>query len=170
MQKSSSSSAKGPGLLKTLGIAATAAGLWILFVAGVKLQEMLVGAAAVAGATIFLLRVLHWEPLHMQFRARDLLQAWRIPLDVASRVVEISWLAVLDFAGRPVGSFYRYCGFRISRRDPVQMAQGVLATAYTTVAPNFIVIGIDPDQNHLMFHQLKRSSVPAITQELGAQR
>jgi hypothetical protein len=44
-----------------------------------------------------------------------------------------------------------------------------LATIYTTVAPNFIVIGIDPELSRMLFHQLERSSVPKMTGALGAQ-
>jgi hypothetical protein len=40
---------------------------------------------------------------------------------------------------------------------------------YTTTAPNFIVIGIDPDLSRMLFHQIERSSVPKMTRELGAQ-
>jgi hypothetical protein len=37
------------------------------------------------------------------------------------------------------------------------------------MAPNFIVIGIDDDQAQMLFHQIERSSVPKMTQRLGAQ-
>jgi hypothetical protein len=37
------------------------------------------------------------------------------------------------------------------------------------MAPNFIVIGIDADEKQMLFHQLERSSVPRMSQSLGAQ-
>jgi hypothetical protein len=37
------------------------------------------------------------------------------------------------------------------------------------MAPNFIVIGIDFHQSRMLFHQLRRSSVPKMTKSLGAQ-
>jgi hypothetical protein len=66
-------------------------------------------------------------------------------------------------------SLFRVTGFKRAKTNPLSVARRVLATAYTTVAPNFIIIGIDPDRNRMLFHQLERSSVPKMTQALGAQ-
>jgi hypothetical protein len=109
-------------------------------------------------------------PLPLRLRAIDVVQYWRIPWYILSGIAEISWILLKDLSGKRAGSYYRFCGFRTSKRDPIRIAQSFLATAYTTTAPNFIVIGIDPEQNHMIFHQLERSTVAKMTKSLGAQR
>ena len=66
-------------------------------------------------------------------------------------------------------SFYRASGFKTSKSDPRLVGRRILATFYTTMAPNFIVIGIDFRRSRMLFHQLERSSVPRMTKALGAQ-
>jgi hypothetical protein len=44
----------------------------------------------------------------------------------------------------------------------------VLAVAYTTMSPNFIVLGINTKEKGLVFHQIERSGVPKMTKNLGA--
>jgi hypothetical protein len=67
------------------------------------------------------------------------------------------------------GSYYRVSGFKTGKRDRIAVARTVLTTVYTTTAPNFIVIGIDPELSRMLFHQIERSSVPKMTRALGAQ-
>lgn len=143
---------------------------WILLVAGVKLQEMIVGAAAVGAAALFLYLIFNGESERAEFRAVDLAAVWRIPWYILSGTWEITLILFRDLLSiRRAGSFYRVGGFRTSKRDPVLIGRRVLATAYTTTAPNFIVIGIDYEQSRMLFHQIERSSVPKMTQSLGAE-
>jgi hypothetical protein len=143
---------------------------WIGLVAGTKPHEMLVGVGVVALLTPFAASLLRSDWLRFSFRLGDLLQCWRIPWYVLSGCWEITVLLLRDlFAGRRTGSYYRACSFRINKRDPVLIARSVLAVAYTTMAPNFIVIGIDTQQRQMLFHQVERSSVPKMSQALGAQ-
>jgi hypothetical protein len=79
-------------------------------------------------------------------------------------------ILVKDLLGvKRAESFYRVSGFKTSKSNPLLVARRVLATFYTTMAPNFIVIGIDFRQSRMLFHQLQRSSVPQMTKALGAQ-
>ena len=87
-----------------------------------------------------------------------------------SGVYEVAIILSKDLCGvKAAESFYRVSGFKTSKSDPQLIARRVLATAYTTTAPNFIVIGIDYNQSRMLFHQLERSIVPKMTKELGAQ-
>jgi hypothetical protein len=87
-----------------------------------------------------------------------------------SKDFEIIVILLKDLLGiRRAGSFYRVCGFKTSKSDPQLVARRILATFYTTMAPNFIVIGIDFRQSRMLFHQLERSSVSQMTKALGAQ-
>jgi hypothetical protein len=131
---------------------------------------MIVGAGVVVLAGVFSYQVWRIETIHADFRIADLGQAWRIPWYILSKVFEIIVILVKDLLGiRRAGSFYRVSGFKTSKSDPQLVARRVLATFYTTMAPNFIVIGIDFRQSRMLFHQLKRSSVSRMTKALGAQ-
>jgi hypothetical protein len=156
--------------VELMGVAILLAAGWIGLVAGTKPHEMLVGAGVVALLTPFAASLLRSDRLRFSFRLEDILQAWRIPWGVLSDCWEITVLLLRDlFAGRRTGSYYRACSFRINRRDPVLIGRSVLAVAYSTMTPNFIVIGIDAQQQQMLFHQLERSSIPKMSQALGAQ-
>lgn len=153
-------------LLSCLGISLS----WILFVGGTRLHEMLVGFGVLALSAAFIFRLARMESLDLDFRATDLLTCWRIPWYILSDSWAIIAVLIKDLAGiQQAGSFYRFSGFKTGRHDPRLVARRVLATGYTTVTPNSIVIGIDVGQSRMLFHQLKRSEVSRMAKELGAQ-
>lgn len=142
---------------------------WIWLVASTKLQEMIVGACSLLLSIAFLAMVHQSSDQRLDFRARDLAQGWRIPWYVVTGVWEITVVLVRDIVtSNRAGSYFRACRFEIREGDSRLQARGVLATAYTTTAPNFIVVGVDPARCLLLFHQIERSSVPRMTQALGA--
>ena len=143
--------------------------LWYAFTASTKPHEMIVGAAATVLAVLFFANVLRTATLNLDLHARDLVQLWRIPWYILSGCWEITWILLKDLAGKPAASYYRDCGFKTSRQNPKLVGRTVLAIAYTTTAPNFIVIGVDVSQSLMVFHQLERSTIPKMTQALGAQ-
>ncbi len=143
---------------------------WVWLVAGTHLDEMIVGAAVVVAATLFLLLVHRSQPNAIQLHWKDALQGWRIPWYMASD----TWVVTLTFFKdllhlRSAGSYYRVCGFKCSTRDPAILGRGVLTTIYMTATPNTIVLGIDPQSSRMLFHQLERASVPKMARALGAQ-
>jgi hypothetical protein len=143
---------------------------WVWLVASTHVHEMIVGAVVVVLATLFVVMVQKSQRETLKFRWKDVVQCWRVPWYIVARIWEISVLLFKDlFFIRRAGSYYRVCGFKSSRRDPEIVAREVLATIYTTMAPNFIVIGIDPDLSRMLFHQIERSGVSKMTQALGAQ-
>ena len=143
--------------------------LWILFVAGTRPHEMIVGAGSILISMLFLVTVHNMSTLRLDFRASDLATCWRIPWYVISRCWEITVVLLRDlFTSRRAESLYRVSGFKTSKDDPLLVARRVLATAYTTAAPNFIVIGIDFNQSRMLFHQIERSGVSEMTKHLGA--
>lgn len=153
-------------LTTTAGVLALS---WILFVGSLHLHEMLVGLVVVALSTSFCARIYRSEKLPFAPRLRDLAQAWRIPHDIVRDTGILLSVLFRDlFLGEPAASLYRVCGFQASRRDPVIVAREALATAYTTMSPNMIVIGIDCTQGHLLFHQIRRDEVPQLARNLGA--
>src|ERR1700761_1024082 len=143
---------------------------WVWLVAGTHLHEMMVGAGVVVIATVFLKAVHESSQNKIRLAWKDVVQCWRIPWYMASGIWEISVVLFKDltYLSR-AGSYYRVSGFKTSKRDRVAVARTVLATVFTTTAPNFIVIGIDPELSRMLFHQIERSSVPKMTKALGAQ-
>jgi hypothetical protein len=156
--------------LRTIVLSAIALAIgWVLLVAGTKLDEMIVGAGVVLLTTLLLIHICRRQPLFIAFRARDLLQAWRIPGYIVKGCAQITWVLLKDLAGHRAGSFYRTAGFRTSARDPEAIARTVLATLYSSGTPNFIVIGVDPARSLILFHQIARTPVMPMTKALGAQ-
>jgi len=143
---------------------------WVWLVAGTHLHEMMVGAAVVVVAALFLKTVHESSQNALRLEWKDVAQCWRIPWYMASGIWEITVVLFKDLTHLTrAGSYYRVSGFKASKRDRVVIARTVLATVYTTTAPNFIVIGIDPELSRMLFHQIERSGVPKMTQALGAQ-
>lgn len=163
---------RGGTLQRSWGLLAGAAVavllLWRILTDSPKWHELCVGLVATGLTTLFLARIVQTETLKLTFRLRDLVQLWRIPWYILSACWEITSLLFKDLAGQPTGSFFQDCGFKTSKHDPLLVARSVLAITYTTTSPNFIVIGIDPKQSLMLFHQLKHSNVPKMTQALGA--
>ena len=146
------------------------AGLWILLVAGLKAQEMLVGGFAVAAATAFLLMVSRTEPHRLDLRWSDIATVWRVPGEALKDTWVILKVLFKDFSGvKPAGSYYRVSGFQTAKRDPRLIARRVLVTMYTTFTPNAIVIGIDPETSRMLQHQLQRTPTTETARRLGAQ-
>lgn len=142
---------------------------WVLLVAGLKLHELLVGCVAIAASALFFSRMLQISSERLDFRARDLLTAWRLPWMMARDAWTITIVLLKDLCGiSKAGSFYRVKGFHTALRDPVLVARRVLVTAYTTSTPNSVVIGIDPAQSRMLVHQLKREPTSELERELGA--
>jgi len=155
--------------LSAISLALIAA-FWILFVGGNRRNEMVVGAGVFFLSAAFLFQIWRTETLHLEVRWEDFAQGWRIPWYVLSGVYEIIAILAKDlFRVKLADSFYRVSGFKTSKSDPRLIARRVFATFYTTMAPNFIVIGVDYRQSRMLFHQLERSSVPRMTKALGAQ-
>lgn len=143
--------------------------LWIVLVGGIRHNEMLVGVGVVFLSCAFTYKVQQIETLRADFHIADIAQGWRVPWYIMSGVYEIVLILLKDLLGiKKADSFYRVSGFKTSKSDPQLVARRILATFYTTMAPNFIVIGIDFRQSRMLFHQLQRSGVPQMTKALGA--
>lgn len=143
--------------------------LWLLFAANLSGQELFLGALIALASLVFVLYVSQFSGLRLEFRFRDIVQAWRIPWYIISGIYEITMVLFKDLLHiSPARSLFRVCGFDTSSHDPIREARTILAIAYTTAAPNFIVIGVDPTQSRMLFHQIEASDVPIMTRSLGA--
>jgi hypothetical protein len=169
MPRTSHASSQSSSLRATATVAVSLALGWVWLVAGTHLHEMIVGAAVVVVATLFLLLVRRSRPDVIQLHWKDVAQGWRIPWYVLCDTWVVTLVIFLDlFHLRSAGSYYLVGGFKCSKRDPAIQGRCVLATIYMTMTPNSIVLGIDPTLSRMLFHQIQRSSVPKMIQALGA--
>lgn len=145
------------------------AGLWLLFTGSSQLHEIPLGGLSVSCTLVFLTVVYRHEVEQFDLRWRDALTLWRTPWYLISGVGEITMVLARDLTGRRAESIFRVCGFKTAKDDPLLVTRRALATAYTSIAPNFIVLGIDYQQSRMLFHQIQRSKVPRMTKELGAE-
>lgn len=156
------------GVFASAVIAAGA--LWVLFVSSsISAHEMYVGAGCVVLTIAFGYSVARTLSLNLTLRWRDMAQALRIPwyeLTGNWTIIVVLFKDLLHIA-RPENHF-RVCGFDSSMHDPVRMARTVMAVAFSTSAPNFIVIGIDPAQSRMLFHQIQATEVTEMARALGA--
>lgn len=144
-------------------------GAWWLFVGTVSPQEWVVGALAIAAATVYESRVRAVEPLLLHLSARDVAQAWRLPGTVLSDAWIVTRLLVLDFWGaKKADSRFRLAPFYSGAAgdDPHARERQALAVAYSTVSPNSIVLGVDRERNLMLFHQVERRPLPTLTRAL----
>ena len=143
---------------------------WIIFVGNFTFQELLVGLVASLLAATGLLTIDVSYPARFSPALTELLSLWRLPWYLLSGTSEIVAVAAKDLIGfSRAKSLFRVVPFNAGQQDDAHdTARRVLAVAYTTIAPNFIVLGINPSDQKLLFHQIERSSVPRTTVNLGA--
>ncbi len=146
-------------------------GLWVVFVGTFAFHELLVGTIAAFLSSLGLLVVTVQYPPRFRPRMSDLTACWRLPWYLISGTGEVLMVAARDsLGGKRAQSLFRVAPFRAgTKQDPHATARRALAVLYTTVAPNFIILGINASDQRLLFHQIERSSVPKMTRQLGAE-
>ena len=94
---------------------------WILFVGGIRRDEMLVGTCAVLLTAAFVYQVWRIETLHIEFHASDVTQGWRVPWYVLSDTCVIALVLFRDLLGKTrAGSHYRISEVKTVKRIPRQ--------------------------------------------------
>ena len=145
---------------------------WIVFSGTFAVHELMIGAVGALLATSGMLVIGVQYPALFSPSACNLIAIWRIPWYVLSGTWEIAVVAAKDLLGiKSARSLFRVASFHAGEnKDPRATARRVLAVAYTTIAPNFIVLGINTSDRRMLFHQIERSTVPKMSQGLGAEQ
>lgn len=141
--------------------------LWLLFVNTTHEHELwLAAAASVVAATGA--EIVRAQPF-ADFRPRLvwLLQAWREPWYILEGCATIFWVFLKHFI-RPEPSVLREVVYDPGGSNPADAARRALALTYTTVPPNFVVLGIDFDKRVMLVHQVTETETPTMTRNLGA--
>jgi hypothetical protein len=141
--------------------------LWLLFVNTTRSHELWLAALAsvIAATAAQIVRVMPFADFRPQLVW--VLQAWREPWYILEGCVTIFWVFIKHFFS-PEPSVLREVVFDPGGSDPASAARRTLAVAYTTIPPNFVVLGIDLDKSVMLVHQVSETETPAMTRNLGA--
>ncbi len=155
-------------ILRWAGVWLIHVGLWIVYVSQISAWEILVGAAAAGFATLG--AVLLWRLRFVKFSPsfRQMAEVRRIPGYAVSGTWEIlQGIAKQLFKGG-APSYLAAVPFEVGSDSSECAGRRVLAVLYTTMTPNFLVIGIIREQGLLLYHQIVPGEVLNITRNLGA--
>ncbi len=140
---------------------------WVACVASRAAHELLLGIPSAILSAWFSFYAIRRLPIRFRPTPGNLLECWRIPGEVAKDLVVVLGVLVADLAGRRAPSLFRAVPWGANSKSPNDLARRALAVAYETVSPNCVVVGIDRKQGLMLFHQLRRSQLTAMTERLG---
>ncbi len=130
--------------------------VYLLLIDTTSLPELYVGAAVALLAGLGFEAAREQGAAEAAFSPRVLARAWRvlarIPLDIAR--VSLAALAQL-VAPRAARGDLRAFHFRHGGESAHEVGRRALAEALGSLPPNTIVIGVDPDRDLILGHQLK---------------
>lgn len=143
---------------------------WFLLVAKLELHELLVGAIAAAVAATASHVVRRQHVIDIGAHARDFAQVVRLPRYAIEGTWEVLSVLMRQLAGcGEAQSLLREVPFDVGEADDRRAAtRRALACAYTSMTPNFLVLGFDVRRGRMIFHQVRWSSIPEMTKRLGA--
>ncbi len=157
-------------ILRATALASLWLGAWLLLVESSQPAELAVGAGCSLVAAIA--SELAWGAHLANVTANlgALVQAWRLPWLMVTGTFEIYRVLFRHlFTRHKAESLMLAVDFDPGERDdPRDALRRALAIGYTTMAPNFVVIGIDQRKRRMLYHQMARSDVPVMTRKLGA--
>ncbi|HET7184328.1 MAG TPA: Na+/H+ antiporter subunit E [Terriglobales bacterium] len=144
--------------------------VWMLFVSMMKRQEFIAGAlaaliASVADASIKSAKFARFKP-KMQWLPLIFWEAW-YALDGSWAIMAAM---VKHIAGKKSEAEFVSIRMQAGGDDAESWARRTLMTAYLTIPPNFIVLGIDIKEQRMLVHQVSKTGVPLIAQKLGASK
>ncbi len=144
--------------------------VWALLTGGFRGQESIMGVGAAVVSSLLFLLVRRCSGNIFCPTAKELAEAWRIPWYVLTGSWQVTVVLMRDLLGiERAGSHFRSVAFEDRGESKVrQQTRAALATAYTSITPSSIVIGVDRKRGQLLFHELRREKVSIMTKNLGA--
>ena len=137
--------------------------LWLLFVDTLRWSEIVAGVGAAALAAVAMESVRDETHPHFLPHARWIFEFGTIPV----QILHDCWLLIgklgrmLFARDRRTGQF-EGARFEARGRDAHSAARRALATFYTTLPPNTIVIGIDRARGEMLIHRLVPTGEPDV--------
>jgi multisubunit Na+/H+ antiporter MnhE subunit len=141
--------------------------LWLLFVAKLERLEIAAGVIASAVAATAVVAVEHQRLASFHPKFYWLLQVWRLPWYAISGTAVLAYVLFARIILRKdIQPVIKAVPFDAGASDPQSAARRALAIAYTTFAPNFVILGIDLGRNLMLVHQVMSSDVPGVVKVL----
>jgi len=143
-----------------LGRGAVLYALWLALIDNVHRSDLITGlpCAALAAALATAVDVSRTSRAHP--RPGMFL---RVPLTLVMLVtdtVRLTWALVRTLAGRPVHGRFRAVAYPTTTGDPAAAGRRALSEIAGSLAPNRYVLGIDPEREVMVVHELLPSSAP----------
>lgn len=133
-----------------------------------SLPECLLAGGAAGFALWGTLAFARAARLDFRFRARDLLQAWRLGgYAVTDTVKVLHALGRQLFTPGGADSYLGLARYKDVHDSPLAAGRRALAVAYVSSTPNSIVLDIMREEGAVLFHQVQRGPVNALAQNLG---
>ncbi len=142
--------------------------LWVCFTFSLSVAELLVGAASAALTVIALEFAFRAEPLFFHPTWTMLGQTRKLPwliLKGLATLISVFWSRLRS--GRSE-SVFRLVRFNATAVTPKEAAQRALVVSFSTTPPNSIVVGIDREKQQMLLHQVKKTALPKLIQNLEA--
>lgn len=129
--------------------------LWLLIDFSIALPELLVGAGVAAMTAVLAELAGYQTRTRLRMRIEWVVPALRLPQQVARDTLIVFaalWRQLVHGTAAPSG--YRELPMTHGGDDPESVTRRVLAIGGKSVAPNAFVLGIDPDRDVMVIHQL----------------
>jgi multisubunit Na+/H+ antiporter MnhE subunit len=129
--------------------------LWVIVDDSIALDELLAGAGAAALAAFLAELVTYQAATRFRMRAEWIVPALGLPGEVARDTVIVFaalWRRLVRGEQPPSG--FREIPARFGGTSDEDVTRRVLLVGGRSVAPNTFVLGIDPDRNVMVVHQL----------------
>lgn len=154
---------------RILGFGALIGGAFYLLLVDIKSSPELYVLAAVGIASGVAFELAREQGfVEASIRLRWLTRAWRPVLKVLPNIAVVCWEALVQLVRpRPVRGCFRAVGFRATKDSEHDVGRRALTEWFGSLAPNTIVVGVDPDRGLLLVHQLRREGDPDQIDPMG---
>ena len=143
-------------------------GLWMLFTSLPEINELAAGIGAAFLAAVGDAVIKSTDFARFRPRARYVLLIFAEPWYIAKDTFVVFWELLRRMRGMQRRSRLAVIPFDAGGDDLDSNARRALATAYSTIAPNTIVLGIDRERHLILVHQIAPAGTPWLTRQLGA--
>jgi hypothetical protein len=135
-----------------------AGALYLLLIDITDLPELIVGAGAALLAALGFELTREQEIADLSAKIRWLGRLHKPLLKVPSDIAAVSFVALRQLRHpRATNGEFRAVNFRCTDNERLETGKWALAESFGSFAPNTIIVGVDPERELILGHQLRRS-------------
>jgi multisubunit Na+/H+ antiporter MnhE subunit len=141
---------------------------WLLLVGKLEWSEIWIGMIASGSAITAATRVKGKNFARFYPEAHWIFEAWQLPgylISESALIYQVLFESL--FLRKQANSHIQAVPFQFGGSDERSVTRRALAIVLTTIPPNFVVIGIDQQQNLMLVHHIRATRVPKLTLILG---